>query len=143
MRGVFAGLQLRETLFLQHMVENAFIASVCAKAHTDHEKSGSGESWDRVLLSGDTTNSFMYMWRGPDSAPHHRRSCGSVSVSFPEGQAAVQIGDNILGLPSRESAMPAGKLITTIRPIIDEVLAKVDAEAASYTGGLRAGFKSS
>lgn len=131
-------VKLNETLFLHSMIENAFVASVCAKAHTDHEaKGGSGASWDRVLLSGDTLNSFMYMWRGPDSAPHHRRSCGSVSVSFPDGQDNVQQGDNIFGLASRDSAMPASKLVTTIRPIIDRTLSRVDAVAANYNGDLQ------
>lgn len=117
------------------MVENAFIASVCANAHTDHEAGGTGDTWDRVLLSGDTENSFMYMWKGPDSAPIHRRSCGSVSVSFPDGQENVSLGDNIFGLASRESALPAGKLLTTGRPIIEKVLNQVDDVAATYEGG--------
>ncbi|MBO6816391.1 MAG: DotA/TraY family protein [Rhizobiaceae bacterium] len=131
-------IKLSEPLFLQNMVENAFIASVCAKAHTEHEaEGGSGEEWTRLLMSGDSENSFVYDWRGPDSAPHHRRSCGAVSVSFPDGQERVGLGTNIFGIPERESPLPTGKLLTTVRPVIDRALGEVDAVAATYDGGLK------
>ncbi|PCJ89718.1 MAG: hypothetical protein COA52_11530 [Hyphomicrobiales bacterium] len=129
-------VKLNETLFLHNMVENAFIAAVCAKAHTDHELTGGGGSWDKLLMSGDTSNSFMYMWRGPDSAPHHRRSCGTVSVSFPDNQEHVDMGENVFGLAARVSAMPVGLLLQTIKPIIDKALNDVEDVAATYTGGL-------
>lgn len=130
-------VKLSEPLFLQNMVENAFIASVCAKAHTEHEASGgSGEQWTRQLQSGDTENSFVYNWRGPDSAPHHRRSCGAVSVSFPDGQDRVGLGTNVFGIQERESPLPTGRLITTVRPVIDNALSEIDDIAASYDGGL-------
>src|SRR5690606_13464289 len=87
---------ISEPLWVHSMVENAFIAAVCAKAHTDHAR---GDAfWDRLLQSGDTEHSFVYNWRGPDAAPHHRRSCGTVSVSFPDGQESVPVNDNVFGV---------------------------------------------
>lgn len=122
-----------EPLWVHSMVENAFIASVCAKAHNDHaQSSDEGYSWNRVLLSGDTEHSFVYNWRGPDAAPHHRQSCGTVSVSFPDGQESMPINDNVFGVQSRQSPLNTANLLNTIRPIIERALDEIDEVGNEY-----------
>lgn len=125
---------LSERLMLHNMVKNAFVAATCAQAHTDHLRGGG--SWDRILLRGSTDNSFVYEWRGPDRAPHERRSCGSVGVSFPDGQENVGLGTNIFGIKERESAIPTDKLLVAVRPVIEQALTEVETVASGYTGGL-------
>lgn len=127
-------IKLDGELWLHDMVGNAFVSAVCAKAHTDHENGT--VTWARMLQGGSTSNSFSYAWVAPSSVPIHRRNCGSVGVSFPEGQANVGLGVNVFGLQERESPVPSALLLAKIRPVIEQALIEVEEVAETYRGGL-------
>lgn len=89
-----------------------------------------------MLFWGFMDNLFVYEWCGLDVVLYNWWSCGSVGVSFFDGQENVGFGINVFGIKECESVILIDKFFVVVWLVIEQVLDEVEMVVSGYVGGL-------